>query len=109
MSGSDSGGSSPFASGALASSPCESLRLERNLEAPVFGVADELVVGDLLEVVLRDEQPPLVVAVDETGRDAGGILPTGRLIDCLRQGFRFEAEVTRRTGGAVQVEVRAPR
>jgi hypothetical protein len=72
-------------------------------------VADELAPGDLLEVVLRDEQPPLVVAVSQNGRDAGGILPTGRLIECLRQGFRFEAEVTSRTGGAVQVEVRAAR
>jgi hypothetical protein len=75
----------------------------------VPGVADDLSIGDLLQVVLRDEQPPLVVAVEQTGREAGGILPTGRLIECLRQGFRFEAEVTRRIGGAVQLEVRASR
>ena len=66
-----------------------------------------LVAGDLLQVVLRDEQPPLVVAVDQAGQDAGGIVPTGQLIDCLRQGFRFEAEVTSRSGGAIQIEVRA--
>jgi hypothetical protein len=61
----------------------------------------------LLQVVLRDEQPPLVVAVDQAGQDAGGIVPTGQLIDCLRQGFRFEAEITSQNGGAIQVEVRA--
>lgn len=109
MSGSDPGGSSGFDLGASASSSCESLRLERNLEAPVPGVANELVVGDLLDVLLQDQQPPLVIAVDQARREAGGILPTGRLIECLRQGFRFEAEVMRRIGGAVQVEVRAAR
>jgi hypothetical protein len=107
VSGSDSGGLSGFAAGGSAASPCESLRLERTLEAPVPGVADELTVGDLLDVVLRDEQPPLVVAVNRAGQDAGGIVPTGQLIDCLRQGYRFEAEVTSRNGGAIQTEVRA--
>jgi len=47
------------------------------------------------------------VAVDETGLEVGGILPTGQLIECLRQGFRFEAEVQSLNGGAVQIEVRA--
>jgi len=107
VSGSDSGGLSGFSAGGSAVSPCESLRLERILEAPVPGVADELTVGDLLDVVLRDEQPPLVVAVNRAGQDAGGIVPTGQLIDCLRQGYRFEAEVTSRNGGAIQTEVRA--
>jgi hypothetical protein len=106
VSGSDSGGLSGFAGGGPAS-PCESLRLERTLEAPVPGVADVLAVGDLLGVALRDEQPPLVVAIDQAGQDAGGIVPTGQLIECLRQGFRFEAEVTSRNGGAIHIEVRA--
>jgi hypothetical protein len=107
VSGSDSGGPSGFPTGGSATDPCESLRLERTLEAPVPGVANLLTGGDLLQVVLRDEQPPLVVAVDQAGRDAGGIVPTGRLIECLRQGFRFEAEVTSRNGGAIRIEVRA--
>ena len=107
MSGSDSSGLSGPATGGSAASPCESLRLERILEAPVPGVADLLTDGDVLQVVLRDEQPPLVVAVDQAGQDAGGIVPTGQLIDCLRQGFRFEAEVTNRNGGAIRVQVRA--
>lgn len=107
MSGSDSGGLSGPATGGSAASPCESLRLERTLEAPVPGVADLLTGDDLLQVVLREGQPPLVVAVDQAGQDAGGIVPTGQLIDCLRRGFRFEAEVTSRNGGAIQIQVRA--
>lgn len=108
MSGSDSGGLSGFPVGGSAAGPCESLRLERMLESPVPGVADDLAVGDLLQVVLReDPPPPLVVAVSQSGHDAGGVVPTGQLIECLRQGFRFEAEVTSHSGAAIQIEVRA--
>ena len=71
------------------------------------GAVDALSVGDILDVILREEEPPLVLAVDETGQEVGGILPTGQLIECLRQGFRFEAEVKDLNGGAVQIEVRA--
>ena len=107
MSGSDSGGAPGASPGGWPASPCEDLRLDRNLEAPVLGVADGLAAGDQLEVVLREGQPPLVVALDPAGREAGGILPTGQLIECLRRGFRFQADVTGRTGGAVQLVVRA--
>jgi hypothetical protein len=107
MSGSDSGGSSGDSWGGSPASLCENLRLDRYLEGPVPGVADALNVGDLLSVLLRDEQPALVVGIDEAGQEAGGIVPTGQLIDCLRRGFRFEAEVKSRDGGAVQIEVRA--
>ena len=107
MSGSDSGGGAGAPSGGWSGTGCEDLRLDRNLEAPVLGVADQLSIGDLLTVVLRDEDPPLVIATNSDGQEAGGILPTGQLIECLRQGVRFEAEVRGRTGGAVRVEVRA--
>jgi hypothetical protein len=107
MSGSDSSGSSDGPWGGSSASGCESLRLDRFLEAPVPGAVDALHVGDVLDVVLREEQPLLVVAIDEAGQEVGGILPTGQLIECLRRGFRFEAEVKNLNGGAVQIEVRA--
>ena len=90
-------------------SPCESVRLVRNIESPIAGVIDTLRIGDRLDVVLREGTPALVVAVTQSGDDAGGILPTGQLIECLRQGFTFQAEVKGRNGGAVNVEVRASR
>jgi hypothetical protein len=102
MSGSDSGGPP---SGPTGTSPCDQLRLIRNLEAPVVGIADHLVVGDQLGVALREGQPPLVVATDPAGQEAGGILPTGQLIECLRAGFDFVAEVTSANGGAIRLRV----
>ena len=86
---------------------CADLRLIRNIEAPVPGVADQLVPGETLEILLREGPPDLVVAVDNHGRDAGGISPTLQLITCLRQGVAFQATVLTVHGGAVQVEVRA--
>lgn len=107
MSGSDSSGSSNGPWGGSSAGGCEDLRLDRFLESPVPGLVDALSVGDVLDVILREEEPPLVVAVDETGQEVGGILPTGQLIECLRRGFRFEAEVKDLNGGAVRIEVRA--
>jgi hypothetical protein len=107
MSGSDSSGSSNGPWGGSSAGGCEDLRLDRFLEAPVPGAVDALSVGDVLDVILREEEPPLVVAVDETGQEVGGILPTGQLIECLRRGFRFEAQVKDLNGGAVRIEVRA--
>lgn len=107
MSGSGGGGTVGGVSGGGAGRPCEQVRLIRNLEGPVQGVVDALVVGDKLEVVLHDGPPQLVTAVTHDGQTAGAILPTGQLIDCLKRGFRFEAEVMSHNGGAVQIEVRA--
>jgi hypothetical protein len=89
------------------SEPCASLRLTRFIEAPVPGVADQLGAGDTLEVRLREGPPDVVVVVDRFGREAGGISPTLRLVDCLRQGVPFLATVLSIDGGAIQVQVQA--
>lgn len=106
MSGSDAPVASPTDGGG-GLDPCTSLRLIRNIEAPVPGVADQLAPGDTLEVRLLQGTPDLVVAVDNLGRDAGGISPTLRLTDCLRQGVPFQATVLTVHGGAIQVQVQA--
>lgn len=88
--------------------PCASVRLERALEAPVPGVADSLAVGDLLSVVLDEGPPPVVALHTPSGVLAGSVVPTMRLLECLRQAVPFSAEVTSvGGGGAVRVEVRA--
>jgi hypothetical protein len=87
--------------------PCSALRLERNLEAPVPGVADVLKVGDILSVQLRDGDPPAVALVTDTGALAGSVVPTVRLLDCLRQGVPYKAEVQEAAAGIVHVEVKA--
>jgi hypothetical protein len=60
-----------------------------------------------LDLDLRDGPPRTVVLVDQTGRDAGAIVATGRLIECLQDGVRFVAIVTQVRGGAIWLEVRA--
>jgi hypothetical protein len=108
MSGSDGPVASPTDGGG-GLDPCASLRLTRNIEAPVPGVADQLQPGDTLTVLLRQGPPDLVVTVDNQDREAGGISPTTRLLDCLRQGVPFQATVLTIHGGAIQVEVQARR
>ncbi|MDT7571084.1 MAG: hypothetical protein QOE05_1258 [Actinomycetota bacterium] len=87
---------------------CSRLRLVRQIEAPIPGVADALSPGDILAVELRTGSVDIVVLVDASGQDAGSIIATGRLLECLRQGAPFEAGVMTVRGGAIQVEVRAP-
>jgi hypothetical protein len=107
MSGSDAPAGPGAGGGGGGVDACAGLRLIRNIEAPVPGVADQLTPGDTLEILLREGPPDLVVAVDSQGRDAGGITPTLQLINCLRQGVAYQAGVLTVHGGAVQVEVRA--
>jgi hypothetical protein len=85
---------------------CARLRLTRQIEAPVPCVADALSTGDVLGVELRTGAVDIVVLVDGSGDDAGSIIATGRLLDCLRQGAQFQADVLSVRGGAIQVEVR---
>jgi hypothetical protein len=102
-SGSDVGGYVASGDG----DPCEKLHLTRFLESPVESVVATLHVDDVLAVILRGESPPLVVAVTVGGDEAGGILPTGQLIDCLQRGVAFAARVIRINDAAVELDVRA--
>lgn len=92
--------------GGSGSADCTSLRLDKALEAPVPSVVATLTVGDVLAVALQPGPPP-VVALSAPAGLAGSVVPTNRLLDCLRQGVPFEAEVTFANAGAVRVEVRA--
>lgn len=87
--------------------PCQALRLDRALEAPVPVVVAALTPGDVLAVDLIEGPPTVVVLTDSAGQTAGSVIPTAQLIECLRQGVQFEAEVVSASGGAVRVEVRA--
>lgn len=111
MSGSDapSGGLYEGGGGGAANDPCLSLRLRRNLEGPVPGVADGLQVGEVVPIVLIAGDPPIVVVNDVVGTTAGSIVPTFRLLECLQQGIAFEADVLSTDGGFIQLEVRAAR
>jgi hypothetical protein len=92
--------------GGSGSADCKSLRLDKALEAPVPAVVETLSVGDVLDVALQPGPPP-VVALHAPAGLAGSVVPTTRLLECLRQGVAFEAEVMSANAGAVRVEVRA--
>ena len=102
-----SGSSGPSVGGFAGEDPCSALRLDRALEAPVPGIADALLVGEILSVELREGPPPVVALLSAGGELAGSVVPTVRFLECLRQAVLFEAEVRSASGGAVQVEVRA--
>ncbi len=106
---SGSGGSGPIGGGSGGGGSCSELRLERNLEGPVPDVVNELQLDDELRLALRDGPPTIVAVVDDQGRDAGAITPTGQLIECLRSGHEFVATVTSAEGGAIWLEIRAAR
>jgi hypothetical protein len=107
MSGSDAPTYAGAGPGGSKDDPCSSLILSRPLEGPVPGVADALAVGAILTLQLRQGPPKIVAAVTADGLDAGSILPTQRLLDCLEQGVAFEAHVDLADGGLVQTTIRA--
>lgn len=87
---------------------CSQLRLDRPLDAPVAAVVATLSVGSVLSLSLQPGPPPVVALYDAAGALAGSVVATSRLLECLRQGVAFEAEVTQMPGGgSVRVEVRA--
>lgn len=94
-------------SGGDAEADCRQLRLIRWLQGLVPGVADELAVGDLLDVTLQEGPPAVVALSTPAGHVAGSVVPIQRLMDCLRQGVPFVAEVRSAAPGAIQLEIRA--
>jgi len=103
-----SGSSGPSVGGeGYSEESCSALRLQRVLEAPVPGVADGLTVDDILSVQLQDGAPPAVALLTAGGALAGSVVPTMRLLECLRQGNLFQAVVLSAAGGVVRIELRA--
>jgi hypothetical protein len=76
---------------------CEDLRIRTAIVNPDLQVLRGLVVGSVLRVELVEDDParPRVVLCDPTGREAGSIIPSSlpRLIQCLRNGYVYEARV----------------
>ncbi|MCF6506869.1 hypothetical protein E9549_05540 [Blastococcus sp. MG754426] len=107
MSGSSGPDLTPGSGAGDGGGDCLDLRLSRWLEGPVPGVADHLPVGDVLTVQLQDGSPVIVALITAGGQIAGSVVPTGRLLTCLRQGVPFLAHVRSAVGGAIQVEIRA--
>ena len=93
--------------GGGAEDDCRQLQLTRWLQGLVPGVADQLTVGAILDVALHEGPPPVVALTTNAGEVAGSVVPIGRLLECLRQGVRYVAEVRSGDPGAVLVDIQA--
>lgn len=78
------------------------------LNSPKPAVAGTLNAGDMLKVVLNEASGRPILEVHAVGGIAGALTHNGhlRLVECIRQGHEYVAEVKGRQGGAVDLLVR---
>jgi hypothetical protein len=87
---------------------CAAVKLTTVLASPDSMVLPTPKANDQLELRLREGTPPVVVAVTSKGAEAGAIAVSNitRLIDCMRQGYRYVAVIVSVSGGEVRVTIR---
>jgi hypothetical protein len=87
---------------------CATVKLSTVLASPDPRVIPTLKTDDQLNLTLREGTPPVVLAVASNGAEAGAIAVSNitRLIECMRQGYRYVAIVLSVKGGEVRVTVR---
>lgn len=88
--------------------PCTTLAFRANLNSPQPSVLASVTVGTILQIQLS-QPPQIAVLAMHAGLPAGSITGSSapNLINCLRNGYNFEAEVLVIVGGSCTVEVRA--
>ena len=105
MSGSGGGGyGGGFATDEVA---CDRLAFDTQLSSPKAAVVAHINAGDVLTVAL-DQQGAAQVVVIKRGNDiAGGITSPkmAHLLECIRQGTRYQATVTAKSDGQVSVRI----
>lgn len=87
--------------------PCGTLSFRAVINSPQPPIIRQLQVGDVLEVKLQTH-PQIAVIVEHQGSVAGALTGTkvNSLINCLQNGYEFEAEVHSLSGGNCTVDVR---
>lgn len=90
--------------GGSAISSCRNVNQYVDLVSPKPAI-ENISEGDVLRVVIRGES---VLVVTEDREPVGAIseIWTGDLIDCIEQGYSYEAEVLVLDGGTCRVNVR---
>jgi hypothetical protein len=103
MGGSGSGGWTPTPAG----NPCDTLSFRAAVNSPQPALLAKLKVGSVLTVKLQTS-PQTAVIVELKTKTVGALTgpKVARLINCLQNGYTFEADVISVTGGECQVEVR---
>ncbi len=86
--------------------PCDQLWFETSIASPQ-PTANDLSVGDVLQVVLSSGPPPVIQLIDGAGDVVGSLITRiADLLRCIQDGFNYEAEVKEINGGDIQVDVR---
>lgn len=103
-----SGSSGSFSFGGSSASTqqsCDELKIRTQLASPVQEVIEDLRTGDILEISLGSATGPVIATHD--GKLAGSILTSdpGLLINCINNGFSYQARVISITGGDCQVSI----
>lgn len=99
-----SGGFSPLGGGEPDVS-CRDLRFNTRLHS--VSPDGHVTAGDVYEVRIDGEEIRIVVVADD-GHVVGALATQiSRLLECIRSGTEYEAEVLDADGGDIRVEVRA--
>lgn len=87
--------------------PCDIIQ-SAPLNSPRPATVQNIRVGDILDVVLNTSGARPVLEVHLRGAVAGSLTHTGHvsIIDCIRSGHRYVADVIARSGAAVDLQVR---
>jgi hypothetical protein len=86
--------------------PCDQLRFRTSVASPQ-PAADDLKVGDVLQVELNPGPPVVIHLVDSDGNVVGSLITRiADLLRCIQDGFSYEADVKEINGGDFQVDVR---
>jgi hypothetical protein len=100
--GGEGEGDSPIDAGTA----CGDLRFTAVLQSVQPDAAEDLVVGEVLEVGLRAGSPPVIEVRTADQILVGALIQrVPELLRCLQQDFRYEADVISVEGGYVRVEV----
>lgn len=86
---------------------CDELVLKASLSSPNPAVLSQLRRGTVLMLQRRGTTGPLLAVTDD-GLEAGSITGAflGRLVECIRNGYSYVAEVKGIQGGRCELEIR---
>jgi hypothetical protein len=86
---------------------CESVNERTPLNSVNREVAATVKVGDVLDVVAQSDTGPLVVeTIDSAILGSITSAKLARILDCIRKGFSFVAEIVEVSGGKVVIVLR---
>ena len=103
MSGSGSRGWTPTAP----SNSCERIAFRATINSPQPSIVSTLTVGNILDVKLQTT-PTITVVVELAGAVVGALTGTrvNELVNCIQNGYQYEATVVSIVGGKCTVDVR---